>query len=178
MANFINFVLYQLGWAGTALFAAKGQGVLAALVCGVVLALHLGISARHSLSRELRLALFAIGVGALWESFLQLFGLVSYQASNGVFAPLWIILMWPLFTSTLNYSLAWLNGKPIWSVLLGGIGGPAAFLAGDRLGAIELQQGALSVAVLALGWALLFPFMQLLASRLEDRQVKQAIAHE
>jgi hypothetical protein len=48
---------------------------------------------------------------------------------------------------------------------LGGSGGPLAFLAGERLGAVMFPDMYLAMAVLALGWACLFPLMTKLAER-------------
>ncbi|MBD2859460.1 DUF2878 domain-containing protein [Spongiibacter sp. KMU-158] len=163
MTNFINFLIYQIGWLGAALSASSAMSLLSALCCVAALLIHLWVVEQSERGRELRLAGFALVLGAVWESTLNLTGVVAYAGDGGGIAPLWIITMWPLFALTLNYSLAWMHGKFMVAVLLGAIGGPAAFYGGQKLGAVELLLGWPSLLILGLGWAVLFPLLQFLA---------------
>jgi hypothetical protein len=72
-----------------------------------------------------------------------------------------------LFATTLNVSLRWLRGRPLLGALLGAVGGPLAYLAGAKLGGIELLEPALALSALAAGWALLLPLLQRLATELD-----------
>src|SRR5205085_49591 len=55
------------------------------------------------------------------------------------FAPLWMVSLWMVFATTLNHSLRWLASRPWAAALAGGIGGPLAYFAGEKLGALSIE---------------------------------------
>jgi ABC-type amino acid transport system permease subunit len=75
--------------------------------------------------------------------------------------------MWMLFATTLNVSMRWLRGKPLLAALLGLVGGPAAYTAGEAMGGIVLVDQTAAVAALAIGWACIMPLLVWLASHLD-----------
>jgi hypothetical protein len=75
--------------------------------------------------------------------------------------------MWMLFATTLNVSLRWLRRYPLAAIALGAIGGPLAYWAGARLGAMEFAAPVAATAALAFGWALLTPLLVWLAQRFD-----------
>ena len=81
-------------------------------------------------------------------------------------APYWIVAMWALFATTLNSSLGWLKGRPLLAALMGGFGGPLAYLAGHRLGGVEMADPVLALAAQGIGWAALMPLMTMIGARL------------
>ena len=85
------------------------------------------------------------------------FELISYKDTISPFpiAPVWILSMWLLFSITIKHSLSWLNSYKIGQVTLGLIGGPLAYIAGEKLGAVSLHDT--SVFFLAIGWAVITP---------------------
>lgn len=152
----INFVLFQLGWFGTVFAAAKGLPAVAGLCCIAVVALHIALARPRDV--ELRLIGSALLIGAVWESALVASGLLHYPTAANVMlpqllAPHWIILMWAMFATTLNYSMAWLRPKPLLAALMGAIFGPLAFVGASKFGAVEIK-GAPALAALSAGWAL------------------------
>jgi hypothetical protein len=74
-------------------------------------------------------------------------------------APLWMAALWMNFASTLDYSLAWMQGKPVLAAVFGGVGGPLAFVAGEQLGAIVLVDRVLSLGVIGAGWLVVTPLL-------------------
>jgi cell division protein FtsW (lipid II flippase) len=82
-------------------------------------------------------------------------------------APYWMVAMWALFATTLNVSLRWLRPHVGLAALIGAVGGPAAYYAGARLGAIEFTVAGAAMAAIALGWAVLTPLLLRVAARLD-----------
>lgn len=80
-------------------------------------------------------------------------------------APAWMAVLWPLLGTTLNHSMAWLQGRWLLAAVAGGIGGLASYEAGVRLGAVEMVDVAACRWLLGLGWALLMPALLVLARR-------------
>lgn len=172
----INFVLFQAGWFACVLLGATPQHGFGTLVVALVIALHLASSPRRG--PELRLILAALAIGVVWENLLALGHLTVYPSGQpgGDLAPVWIVMMWGLLATTLNVSLSWLRGRLLLSGLFGAIGGPLAFLAGARLGAVIFPDPFASLLVLAMGWALLMPLLIYLAGHFTDtrHRVRQA----
>jgi len=164
----INFALFQAGWFACVLLGTTGYHWVGPVVVLVIVTSHLAtVTARGA---ETGLILAALGIGAVWENLLTVGHLVSYAEGQilGVLAPVWIVAMWGLLATTLNVSLRWLQGRVVLSALFGAIGGPMAFLAGERLGAVGFPNRSTAILALALGWAFLFPLLMQLARRLEQ----------
>jgi hypothetical protein len=68
------------------------------------------------------------------------------------FAPYWMLSLWIAFATTLNHSLRWLMSRPAAAGLAGLIGGPLAYLAGAKLGALTLVTPATTLPIIALLW--------------------------
>jgi hypothetical protein len=181
MKLLINFTAFQLGWFACVLGAASALPWLGPVVVVAVVALHLA-SALRPLA-ELYLILAAMAVGLVVDSALLAGGWLRYSVGLWLpgLAPYWIIAMWALFATTLNVSMGWMRGRPVLAVLLGAVGGPLSYLAGEKLGAIELTQPANALAALALAWAMAMPLLMRLAGRFDgvrQRRVPEFIQRD
>ena len=167
MKLLVNFVAFQLGWFACVLGAANGLPWLGPVVVAAVVALHL-VTARRK-RPELYLVLVAMVIGLVVDSLLLATGWLRYSAGLWLpgLAPYWIIAMWALFATTLNVSMGWMRGRPVLTLLMGAIGGPLSYLAGEKLGAIELTQPTAALAALAVAWAIAMPLLMWLAARFD-----------
>jgi hypothetical protein len=84
--------------------------------------------------------------------------------------PVWILALWVAFASTLNVSLAWMQGRYLLSVLFGAGGGPLAYFGAQNIGAVNLPD-TMSYVALGVGWAVITPALLYFASRLNDSKV-------
>jgi hypothetical protein len=173
MKLLVNFAAFQLGWFACVLGAANGLPWFGPLVVCAAVALHLA-RARRPLP-ELYLVLAAMGVGLVLDSLLLATGWLRYPAGLWLtgLAPYWIIAMWALFATTLNVSMGWMSGRPALTVLMGAVGGPLSYLAGEKLGAIELTRPVHALAALALAWAIAMPLLMRLAARFDGIREKR-----
>jgi hypothetical protein len=90
---------------------------------------------------------------------LRAFAVVHYAAASPALpaggAPLWILALWVAFALTFNHSLQWLAGRRLLCAALGAAGGPLAYAAAARLGAVTLMTPTWhAVAWLAAGWGI------------------------
>ena len=168
----VNFVAFQIGWFACVLGAANGLPWAGPLVVLAVIALHLS-QVRRPLP-ELRLIGLAMALGLLVDSLLLATGWLSYPAGlwlsgpwQSSLAPYWIVAMWALFATTLNVSMGWLRGRPLLAVLMGAVGGPLSYLAGEELGGIELTEPVAALSALAVAWAVAMPLLMKAAERLD-----------
>jgi hypothetical protein len=150
MFNLGNFLAYQLAWFAVLIGAAQGVAWAGAAVAILVAAVHLALR-RDPL--ELQLIGLAAGIGLLVDSTLAITGQVHFAAAwpKG-FAPYWMLSLWIVFATTLNHSLRWLMSRPVAAALGGAVGGPLAYLAGAKLGALTIATPAITLPFIALLW--------------------------
>jgi hypothetical protein len=168
MAAFANFCLYQLGWFACVLGAGmdrSGPGMTCALALVVV---HLSLSG----ARLRQLALMATaGVLGLTIDTLQLWWGVFYFPHGVIvnwLAPLWVGVLWMQFATILPFSLRWLSQRYWLSAVLGLVGGPLAYYAGEKAGAVEfLSPRTLHFAVSGVVWSVAFPTLIWISDRLD-----------
>jgi hypothetical protein len=172
--NFINFVLFQIGWFACVMSGAQGHPWIGVLIAAAVIGWHLWKAPAPG--AEVKLMLLAVIIGSVWDSLLVWQGWLAY--SSGMWlpfaAPYWIIVMWALFATTLNVSLRWMKGRWVIAVLFGAIGGPLAYYAGQRLVAVEFVQVESAFVALLLGWSLLTPLLMYMSQRLDGYQTQEA----
>jgi hypothetical protein len=88
----------------------------------------------------------------------QAIGLLSFTGQLVLGIPLWLVVLWLLFSGTLFHSLAFLQQRLLLAAILGAAAGPLSYLAGMRLGAATSTHDAWTVALaMAPAWALLLP---------------------
>lgn len=164
----INFIGFQIGWFACVIGAAQGQVILAISVVGLIVAHHLY---KNNSYAELFIILIAMVIGFFWESYLVTSGWLSYglAADSVVFAPLWLVAMWALFATTINFSMAWLKQRWLLASFMGSVFGPLAFIAGEKLGAVQFIDRPSALLALALGWASLMPLLLWLADLFKYR---------
>lgn len=162
----INVAVYQAGWCVCVLGAARERSGLGMAVALLVAAGWLLVAPRPG--ALLQLIVLSGVVGYSWDSWLSVLGLIRYPAGalSPPLAPLWILALWVLFSTTLHVSLRWLQPKLRLAALLGALAAPLAYLAAARLGALSLPQPLPALAAQAAGWALLLPLLLGLARRL------------
>ncbi len=166
MRFWINIVGYQLVWFAIVISASRGQpwwGIASAL-------LFVGLQFRYSSTRSAdgRAMVAAFIFGFLLDGTLAVTGSLQYASPLlSVPAPIWILTLWMAFAMTLNHSMSFLHGKPALAALLGGIGGPLAYLSAARgFDAVVFAKPAWhAIALLALGWAVALAALAILTQR-------------
>lgn len=161
-----NFVLFQIGWLCCVMSGANQfHSLTGVVIVSIIVMIHLQ-RANDSIS-EIVLILFAMIIGTLWDSSLMRAGLFQFSSASliGGLAPLWLIAMWALFATTLNVSLKWLKGRYWLAAILGATGGPLAYYAGQRLGAVAFSDTTLAMLAIAAGWAIIMPALVALTVR-------------
>lgn len=163
----LNFVLFQAAWFACVLGGAHGMPWVGPAVVALVAVYHL---ARVPDARaEGGLLLIAALIGAVFDSLLVGTGWLAYpsgQLSPGT-APYWIVAMWVAFAMTLNVSLNWLKRSVLLAAVFGAVGGPLAFIAGEKLGGVTFNDPVAALTALSVGWALLTPLLLAIARRLD-----------
>ncbi|HTY92295.1 MAG TPA: DUF2878 domain-containing protein [Steroidobacteraceae bacterium] len=166
IGRLVNYLAFQLGWFSCVEGAARGHGLAGLCVALLVIAAHLARTPGRA--REAALLVLATAVGAVIDSLFVSGERLRFAASpqGSHLPPAWDLVLWPLFATTLNSSLGWLRGRPVLAALCGAIGGPLAYSAAERLGAVRIVAPQVTLPWLALSWGALTPFLLDMARRL------------
>lgn len=178
----INFFLFQIGWFACVIGAAKQMPWLGVAVVGAIVIWHLSQAIRPKL--EVYLIIITLIVGAIYDQTMLQNNLLTYQAhgwSNSI-TPVWILALWAEFATILNVSLRWMKDiksatKWLIALLFGAIGGPLAYIAAARLGAVQLDNLPLSYIGLSLGWAIITPLLLKLSERFDGFRLAEEPKH-
>ncbi len=156
----VNLVNYQVAWLACVAGAAQGWYWLGPIVVALLTLFHLTVMPHRR--REL---VFLLLVGVLG------FAIDTAHAAGGAFSfaersnyswlcPPWMAALWVIFATLFHSSLAWLRGRYLLGAALGAVGGPLAYYAGARIGAITLGPlPALGLLTVAGVWALATPLL-------------------
>ncbi len=152
--------------------AALGHGDAGAVLASGLIALHLYLARERR--RELGLLALATVTGLAvetWQLQTGTYRLLSGAPPAGL-PPLWLLALWAQFATTFRYSGRSVLARPVPALLFGAVGGPLAFLAGERLGAVALTTplwpGLLRLAV---GWTAALALFSWVVRRAPDRGV-------
>lgn len=174
-----NFVLFQVGWLSCVIGGASRDfqlaGVFAVIAIVIIHLLRAG-----NMKSELMLIVVTLLIGTAWDSALLNAGLYTFSVGVVIdgLVPLWLISMWALFATTLNVSMKWMKGRYLLAAVLGGIGGPLAYYAGFRLGAVEFEHVATSLMAVAIGWSVIMPALMALSERFNGYRATPSTLYE
>lgn len=168
-----NYILFQIGWFACVLSAAANQPLIGAILACIIIAVHISLSKDRL--NEIALILFAMFIGMVWDGFLVWREWIVYPSGMLVpnAAPYWIIIMWGLFATTVNVSMAWLKNKILLATVFGAIAGPLAYYAASKMNALQFNDPSMAWIALSIGWAVLTPLLFRFAVYLEDQRMKK-----
>lgn len=93
-------------------------------------------------------------LGITIDSLLMHSGVFNFPNHENYFIPLWLMLIWLGFATTVNKSLLFLAKKPFLQCLIGATLVPLNYLAGESLGAVNFSYSHVTTfIVLSLIWA-------------------------
>jgi hypothetical protein len=167
MHKIINFVLFQVGWFACVRGAAKQMPWLGVIFMFLFLVWH--VSQAKQAKPEIILVIITVIIGGIYDLVMTHNNLLSYQA-HGWSTDLpaaWILALWAEFAMILNVSLRWMRRRWLIALLFGAIGGPLAYIAAAKLGAVTLNALPLSYVALSAGWAIITPLLLKLSERFD-----------
>ncbi|AXK71178.1 DUF2878 domain-containing protein [Lysobacter sp. TY2-98] len=171
MRRLATFAGFQWVWWAAVLGAAHGSAAPGVVACALFVALQ--VRASHTRAADVRLVACSLVLGALFDGALAASGTVTYAATTpGLPAPAWILAMWAAFALTLDHALKGLG--PMQAAVLGAVGGPASYVAAQRLGAVTFEEPQPALVALAVGWSCASCLLLVLARRLREQQQAHA----
>ena len=174
-----NFILFQAGWLACVIGGASSDYFWVGIaVVAVIIVVHL--SRASDIRNETTLIVITMVLGTAWDSVLVLSGLFTFM--NGTIftgmVPFWLIAMWALFATTLNVSMKWLKHKYLLAAVFGAVGGPVAYFAGHRIGAVDFSDTSTVLLAVGAGWSIIMPALMALATRFNGYENIHASGYE
>lgn len=175
MFTFHNIVAYQVAWFACVLSAASGMPLIGATAACAVVAAHLALMDWRT--AELKLIGAALIVGLVVDTALLRSGELRFVSGTWPegFAPYWMLSLWAAFATTLNHSLRWIVRRPVAATLLGAIGGPLAYLAGSKLGALDLASLQTTLPMIGVAWGIAMAALSLIAMHLQPTPLPKSL---
>ena len=141
-------------------------GAMAAFV-----AIHLWFT-RSAWQREVQIICWAVGLGFSADSCLVMVGAVDFEGvlRLGV-VPLWMMSLWAGFGATLHHSQrALLKNRQV-ALIVGALGGPAAYWGGERLGCLTIDE-PLGLIAVGCAWAVVLVSLEYCLRRHEAAETR------
>ncbi|MGC4125380.1 DUF2878 domain-containing protein [Enterobacter sp.] len=152
---FAMAIAFDLYWTLVVLFPERGLIIW----CALAIFACLMLPPAHRVY-----AILLAAAGSLLDALWALTGLIAFSGES--LMPLWMVALWLMF-ATVWTQLTRTTTLPGWLLmLLASVGGPVAYLIGERLGAITfLVPTFIVVSWMAPGWLVLMLFYHLLMGR-------------
>lgn len=166
----VNGILYASAWFVLVNYGAESPSLISTIIALGFYAAQLCLFAKFdktSLRICAPLSIIALGLGLLQEMVFIHSKILIYP-NDGNFPPLWILALYPLFSLTLNSSLAFLNKSLKLTFFLGGFGALLSYLSGEKLGRVQLFP-PLAYLVIFLFWGVFLTFLIILNRKLKIR---------
>lgn len=99
-------------------------------------------------------------IGISVDSLLMQSGVFNFSPQGELFIPLWLMVIWIGFATTVNKGFLFLANKPLLQFLIGATLPPLNYLAGESLGAVSFSYShSITFTILSLVWAPLLMFI-------------------
>lgn len=122
---------------------------------------------------EIRLVLVIAMIGFVNDSLLSVFGV--FQFEHSIITPLWLIVLWASFATTISHSLSFLNVSKTLQIAVGGLVAPLSYIAGYKLDAVAFGYPIIpTYLLLSANWAVLFLIFFSLRNTLINKEVTYA----
>ena len=129
--NIVNALAFQCCWFLAVL--AITEIALAALVIALVVYFYcLNMEDKNICFMAMALITFSI-VGYIGDSLIAWKTGLIYSRNFGMFAPIWLLVLWLAFSTTLVFSMKWIFIKPWLTIVIGLCIAPMSYVAGIHL---------------------------------------------
>ena len=182
--SLVNSLCYTTGWFWCVLFGIHGQFIVAIIGAVFLILFQLYCTKIKDIAlhiQDVLLVIFFVPLGALLEIFFIQTNLIHYANTTKMLPPIWIVLLYPLFSLLINHSLKIIKKNYLASFLFGFLGAPLSYVAGISLGGLTFPYPLLPTWIMiGICWGLFLCLLTKIANivekataeTLEDRDSK------
>ena len=152
-----NFLAYQLVWFISIYGSVNFHPIIGPLSALFFLIAHFFIVTNKLDDFKFLLIVSTSGFFIEWLILSRF--CYDYVSYNSLFIPFWLYGIWCCFSCTLRFSLKPIVNNAWFSIFGGAIFGPLSYYGAERLGAISLYPGFISIFILAIVWSALLFFI-------------------
>lgn len=171
MKKIIDIILFYIGWY-IIVISARDENILPVVLVGIVALIHHLVWTRKNLKREILFIIIVTILGSTIDSINPSLGLIDFKLKTPSFIfgyPLWLTTLWAIFATMFSHTFAGLHGKYLFCAIVGFIGGPISYIAGEKIGALSylganlntltpiMTDKFLTLGICGLEWSLIFP---------------------
>lgn len=170
--SLVNGALYGMCWSFLIIYGTQISIHITILIAAVFYMAQLYLLTKFqniSLRSCVVLSLIALGLGLLQEMLFIYLGVLVYPF-EGIFPPVWLLLLYPLFSQTLNSSLAFINKSLMITFLLGGFGALLSYITGEKLGGVQLFL-PLAYPVIFIFWGTFLTILVVLNRKFQSKNI-------
>ncbi len=170
-SSVLNSICYTIGWFWCVLFGIYKHSWLALMGAVVLIVFQLYYTKKKNLSLYIQdtiLVFFSIPLGIFLEILFILTGTIDYPNSIKFFPPIWIVLLYPLFSLVLNHSLQFLKKKYLLTFIFGCLAAPFSYFSGLSLGGLTFSYSPIITAIIiGIFWGVFLSILSKMASLIE-----------
>lgn len=161
---YFNALVFQLGW----FVCVLGNTTFVMAYTFAALLFHALFLIKKT-SEWFAIFLIVI-IGCSWDAMLVYLGILRFPEAYPPLLPLWLICLWVIFATTFNHCLAWFHQHLRLAAMAAAFFAPMSYWAGTELADASLAEPFVqSLAILAIGWAVIFPFGLFISKNLNQR---------
>lgn len=137
--SLLNSLCYTLGWFWCVLFGIHGQSIVATIGTVALILFQLYCTKIKDIAlyiQDMLLVIFSVPLGAFLEIFFIQTNLIHYAHTTKMLPPIWIVLLYPLFSLLFNHSLKIIKKNYLAFFLFGFLDAPLSYIAGVSLGGL------------------------------------------
>lgn len=152
----LNFIGFNFCWFGLVIL---GNSFIPIAILLILAHLFIIIKSYSAKQAEIRLMLTIASLGVMLDSLLTYTSVFSFpNKAEGMLLPIpiWLITLWLCFSTTIAHGLKPLNHSYFLQALFGAVFAPMSYLAGAKLGAVNLGYSwSITYVILSVIWACL-----------------------
>lgn len=169
--SWLNSLCYTTGWFWCVLFGIHGESIVATIGAVFLIVFQLYCTKIKDIAlyiQDLLLVIFSAAFGTLLEIFFIQTNLIHYANTTKMLPPIWIVLLYPLFSLLLNHSLKVIKKNYLASFLFGFLGAPLSYIAGISLGGLTFPYPLLPTWIMiGICWGLFLCLLAKIANVVE-----------
>jgi predicted DCC family thiol-disulfide oxidoreductase YuxK len=171
-----NALCYTVGWFWCLFCGLYGHSILGAIGAIFLIFIQLYYAKLKNLSlyiQDLILVILSVPLGLLLEIFFIQIHLIHYVNHTRFYPPIWIVLIYPLFTLIVNHSLKIIKKNYLYSFLFGFLGAPPSYISGASLRLLTFSYPfILTWILLGVSWGLFLCLLSKIAKMVEKATVE------
>ena len=160
--NIVNASLYNIGW----LACVYGGNEIAIVTGLVIFTVHFLWIKNHPYEWLIILSIMCLGI--LVDSIWFYTGIIQNH-DQSLLIPLWLIVLWAIFATTLNNCLQWFQQHLGMVAVIGAVVGPLFYWLGAGISDVKIAEPLVqSLIMIGIAWLFLLPTLFIITRKIRS----------